>query len=168
MEPGIDASRGTPALQGADLRRSDGTVGAEVEILGADGALRSRLRPRDLRIVFLDDPATGGSVDAWSARATASFTPRTSGTHRFKVKTNGQATLTVDGAPVADEVDLVAGRPVALELVARSDDPQQRLGAELRCAPPLPPDGFERAVAAAAAAEVTIVVVGLDKLIDLT
>lgn len=158
---GGDASRGTPALQGADLRRGDGTPGVDVEILAADGAVRSRLRPRDFRIVFLDDPGDGPG-EGWSARATASFTPRASGPHRFKVKTNGEARLTVDGAPVTDEVELVAGTPVALELVARSDDPQMRLAAELRCAPPLAPDAFEHAVAAAGAAEVAVVAVGLD------
>jgi beta-glucosidase len=134
----------------------------DVAILGADGAVRSRLRPRDFRIVFLDDPASDGRVDAWSARATATFTPRASGPHRFKTKSNGEAHLTVDGAPVGDTVDLVAGQPVVLELVARSDDPQMRLAAELRCAPPEAPDAFDRAVAAGAAAEVAVVVVGLD------
>ena len=162
VEPGVTASRGTPALQGADLRRADGTVGVDVEIIGADGTVRSRLRPRDFRVVFLEDLPAGGAVDAWSARATASFTPLSSGAHRFKVKTNGEATLTVDGAPVGEAVELQAGHAVELELVARSDDPQQRLAAELRCAPPEAPDAFERAVAAAADAEVALVVVGLD------
>ena len=46
--------------------------------------------------------------------------------------------------------------------MARSDDPQMRLAAELRCAPPLAPDAFEQAVAAARAADVAIVAVGLD------
>jgi beta-glucosidase len=162
VEPGVTASRGTPALQGADLRRADGTAGVDVEILGADGAMRSRLRPRDFRVVFLDDPSGDGRVDVWSARASAIFTPRASGPHRFKIKTNGHATLTVDGAPAGDAVDLVAGHPVSLELVASSDDPQMRLAAELRCAPPESPDDFDRAVAAAAEAEVALVVVGLD------
>jgi beta-glucosidase len=162
VEPGVTASRGTPALQGADLQRSDGTVGVDVEIVGADGSVRSRLRPRDFRVVFLDDPSSDGRVDAWSARATASFTPRASGPHRFKIKSNGEAHLTIDGAPAGDSVDLVAGQPVALELVARNDDPQMRLAAELRCAPPEAPDAFDRAVVAAAAAEVAVVVVGLD------
>jgi len=162
VEPGVTASRGTPALQGADLRRADGTAGVDVEILGADGAVRSRLRPRDFRVVFLDDPAADGTFEAWSARATASFTPRVTGAHRFKVKGNGVSSLTVDGAAVGDSVALVAGQPVLLELVATSDDPQIRLAAELRCAPPEAPDALETAVAAAAAAEVALVVVGLD------
>ena len=67
VEPGVTASRGTPALEGADLRRADGTVGVDVEILDGDGAVRSRLRPRDFRVVFLDDPAADGTVDGWSA-----------------------------------------------------------------------------------------------------
>lgn len=162
VEPGLTASRGTPALQGADLRRADGSIGVDVEILGADGSVRDRVRPRDFRIVFLDAPGGGGPVGGWSARASASFTPRGSGVHRFKVKTNGEATLTVDGAVVVDEVDLVAGQPVALEVLARSDDPQMRLAAELRCAPPETADAFERAVRAATDAEVALVVVGLD------
>ena len=162
VEPGVTASRGTPAMQGADLRRADGTVGVDVEIRGADGTVRSRLRPRDFRVVFLDDPDAGGVVAAWSVQATASYTPRASGPHRFKVKTNGEATLTVDGAPVGDTVKLQAGHAVELELVARSDDPQQRLTAELRCEPPELPDALQRAVAVAADAEVAIVVVGLD------
>jgi beta-glucosidase len=162
VEPGIDASRGTPALQGADLRRADGTVGVDVEILSSDGSVRSRLRPRDFRVVFIDDSGPADADDGWSARATAAFTPRTSGAHRFKVKTNGEASLTVDGADVAEVVDLEAGRSVVLELVARSDDPQMRLAAELRCAPPRAPDAFERAVAAAGAADAAVVAVGLD------
>ncbi|MEO6318670.1 MAG: glycoside hydrolase family 3 C-terminal domain-containing protein, partial [Acidimicrobiales bacterium] len=162
VAPGPSASRGTPALQGADLRRADGTVGVDVEIIGADGAVRDRVRPRDFRIVFLDDSGGGGVVEAWSARASATFTARVSGTHRFKVRSNGDATLTVDGAEVGDAVDLVAGEPVALDLRVRTTAPRQRLGAELRCAPPEPADAFERAVAAATAADVAVVVVGLD------
>jgi beta-glucosidase len=163
VEPGPSASRGTPALAGADLRRADGTTGVDVEIVGAGGAVRSRLRPRDFRVVFLDDPDAEGSVEPWSARVTATFTPRTSGRHRFKVKGNGETALTADAVAVgSDGIDLVAGEPVALELTARSDDPQMRLAAELRCQPPEPADAFERAVAAAAGAEVAVVVVGLD------
>ena len=117
VEPGVVASRGTPAMQGADLRRADGTVGVDVEILGADGAVRRRLRPRDFRVVFLDDPAGDGRVDAWSARATATFTPRVSGVHRFKIKTNGEATLTADGA--RDRGDRRPGRRAASGARAR-------------------------------------------------
>ena len=161
VEPGPGASRGTPALSGADLQRADGTTGVDVEIVGADGEVRAQLRPRDFRVLFLDDPSTDATT-AWFARASATFRPRLSGVHHFKVKTNGDATLTADGLPVGDSVDLTAGEPVHLELVVRLDDPRQRLAAELRCAPPEPADAFEQAVAAASAADAAVVVVGLD------
>jgi beta-glucosidase len=161
VEPGPPASRGTPALDGADLQRADGTTGVDVEILDAAGEVRDRLRPRDFRIMFLDDPGTGPVTD-WSARASASFRPRRTGLHRVKVKTNGQATLTVDGAPVGDSIELITGMQVHLELLVHLDDPRQRLVAELRCAPPEPVDALEQAVAAAREADAAVVVVGLD------
>jgi beta-glucosidase len=161
VEPGPGASRGTPALDGADLQRADGTTGVDVEIVGSDGEVRARLRPRDFRVLFLDDDGTGAPTE-WRARASAMFRPRTTGRHRFKVKTNGEGSLTADGEPVGDSVELTAGQPVQLELVVRLDDPGQRLAAELRCAPPEPPDALERAVAAARAADAAVVVVGLD------
>ncbi|MFL6206480.1 MAG: beta-glucosidase family protein [Acidimicrobiales bacterium] len=160
VEPGPSASRGTPALDGADLERADGTRGVDVEILGGDDEVRARLRPRDFRVMFLDDP--GATATSWSARASASYRPRVTGLHRFKVKTNGDATLTVDGEPIADTVALTAGQPVRLELVVRLEDPTQRLAAEVRCAPPEAEDALERAVAAAGAADAAVVVIGLD------
>ena len=161
VEPGPAASRGTPALSGADLTRPDGTTGVDVEIVGDGGDVRARLRPRDFRIMFLDDPGVDTSTP-WSARAAAWFQPRATGVHRFKVKTNGDSTLTADGVPVTDGIELTAGDAVLLELIVRLDDPRQRLAAELRCAPPEPDDALERAVAAARDAEAAVVVVGLD------
>lgn len=160
VEPGVAASRGTPAIPPGDLRRADGTVGADAEIVGADGAVRARLRPREMRVLFLDDatePEAG-----WTARLTSSFTPRATGPHRFKVKSNGAPTLSVDGDEVDGVVELVAGEAVDLELVVGLDDPRQRLAAEVRCEPPMADDAFEQAVAAASDADVAVVVVGLD------
>jgi len=162
VDAGLTASRGTPAMQGADLRRADGTPGVDVEIVAADGEVRARLRPRDFRVVFLDDPGDDAASVGWSARVSATYRPRATGLHRFKAKTNGEAALRVDGAAVGDLIELTEGIPVQLELVTRLDDPRQRLAAELRCAPPEPVDAFERAVAAARDADAAVVVVGLD------
>ena len=122
------------------------------------------LRPRDFRILFLDDPGRRTR----SARAGRRGRPRRSrraspGPHRFKVKTNGEATLTVDGAAAGDEVDARGGS-------SPSRSSSWRAATTRRCAwPPSsaarrrwPPDAFEQAVAAARAADVAIVVVGLD------
>ena len=90
--------------------------------------------------------ASTGTVDGWSARATATFTPRASGPHRFKVKTNGEATLTVDGAAAGD-----GGRPAwpvsrsRWSCVARSDDPADAPGRRAALRPadarPMPSSG---------------------------
>jgi beta-glucosidase len=161
VEPGPRATRGTPALEGSDLTRGDGTAGVDVEIVGGGGQVLARLRPRDLRVTFLDDVG-GPDADGWFARATTTFVPRADGLHHFKVKTNGEATLTADGVAVGDAIELRAGVPAALELVARTEDPRDRLFAEVRCAPPEAPDALERAVAVAGAADAAVVVIGLD------
>ena len=158
VEPGCRASRGTPSLDGRDLRRADGTAGVDVVVLDAAGEVRHRLRPRDFRVLFLDDNHVAG----WSVRASARFEPAATGTHRFKLKTNGEARVLVDGEPVDEAVELEAGRTVELAVEATSPDPAMRLMVELRCARPEPPDAFERAVAAAGDAGAAVVVVGLD------
>ncbi|MGK2950076.1 MAG: beta-glucosidase family protein [Acidimicrobiales bacterium] len=165
VEEGLRATRGTPALEGRHLRRADGGVGVDVELVGADGEVRDRLAPRDFRVVLLDESGDEDAPAAWTGRAVSTFTPARSGAHRFKVKTNGQVTFTIDGRsldPVDDTIDLDAGRPVPIELTAEVSDPAMRLAVEVRCSPPEAPDDFDRAVAAAAAAEVALVVVGLD------
>jgi beta-glucosidase len=162
VEQGCRASRGTPALDGHDLRRADGTAGVDVEVVDAAGGTLHRLRPRDFRVVFLGDATVGDDVPEWSVRATAALRATTTGPHRFKLKTNGDAQLFVDDEPVVEEVDLEAGRTVALRVEASTPDPGMRLSVELRCARPEPADAFERAVAAAADADVAVVVVGLD------
>lgn len=163
VEEGCRASRGTPALDGHDVRRADGSPGVDVEVVDADGTTINRLEPRDFRVVFLGDAAVGeGASPQWSVRARAQLTATSTGAHRFKLKTNGEARLSVDGEPIADEVELDEGRTVELLVEASTPDPGMRLSVELRCARPERPDAFERAVAAAASAEAAVVVVGLD------
>ena len=101
VEEGCRASRGTPALDGHDVRRADGSPGVDVEVVDASGATILSLRPRDFRVVFLGDAGVGDEGSRhWSVRATAQLTATTSGVHRFKLKTNGEAHLSVDGVSV--------------------------------------------------------------------
>lgn len=158
---GCRASRGTPAIDGGRLRRADGSVGVDVEVVAPDGTVRDGLRPRELRVLFLDAPGQG--VAGTTVRATARYLPEATGPHRFKRKANAPAVLHVDDQQIGDDlVDLVAGEPVALRLEATVEDPDVRLAMELRCDPPLAEDAFEHAVAAAAGADAAVVVVGLD------
>ncbi|MDP1805367.1 MAG: glycoside hydrolase family 3 N-terminal domain-containing protein, partial [Acidimicrobiales bacterium] len=119
VEPGCDASRGTPALDGRWLRRADGSTGVDVEILDGAGDVQQRLRPREFRAVFLDDPDPSQAITGWTVRASATYTPQASGEHRFRVKTADEATFTVDGEPAGEVVPLVAGSPVQLVVEAR-------------------------------------------------
>ena len=162
VEPGCGASRGTPAIEGRSLRRADGTVGVDVEILDGAGVVRQHLRPRDFRVVFLDDPNPEATIIGWTVRASAQYRPAVSGPHRFRMKTTDEAELYVDGERAGEVVDLEAGRAVPLVVEAHSTNPRARLAVELRVAAPEPADAFERAVAAAAGADAAIVVVGLD------
>jgi beta-glucosidase len=163
VEEGCRSSRGTPALDGTRLRRADGTAGVDIEVLDETGAVRQHLRPRIFRAMFLDDARDAESIGSPSIRATATFTPSVSGLHRFKLRTRDAATLFVDDAEVSDEIGLTEGVPVELRVEAHNDDPHARLMVELRCSFPDPPDAFDRAVAAAAEADVAVVAVGLDE-----
>jgi beta-glucosidase len=162
VEAGCDASRGTPAIDSRLLRRADGSVGVDVEILDADGNVRHVLRPRELRVMFLDDPDPAQATPGWRVRASTTLTPEATGPHRFKLKTADDARLLIDGEPAGEEVDLVAGTPVELVVEASSPNPAARLMVEVRMSAPQPEDAFERAVAAAAAADAAVVVIGLD------
>jgi beta-glucosidase len=105
---------------------------------------------------------------------TGSYTPAWSGPHAFSARTAGRVRLWVGDAVAADgwdesegrrtvggTADLTSGEAVAVRLEWTSgahDD----LGLDLRVLEPLPDDLAERAVAAAAGADVAVVVVGLD------
>lgn len=160
VEEGCRSSRGTPALDGGHLRRADGTTGVDVEVVDVEGTVRHQMRPRVFRVMFLDDDGQFGQL---SIRATAMFTPAVSGVHRFRLRTAGEATLFVDGVEVGEEVTLEVGVAVELRVEARNDNPNARLMVELRCGFPEPADAFERAVAAAGAADAAVVAIGLDE-----
>jgi beta-glucosidase len=109
---------------------------------------------------------------AWSARVTAAYVPEWVGEHTFKLRSGGPARLFVDDQLVVDGAEaysvtathgLVDERPHQLRVeIGAPADGAVFHGAEVRVAPPRRDDLLERAVAAAAAADVAIVVVGLD------
>jgi beta-glucosidase len=106
----------------------------------------------------------------WSARVTAAYMPERGGEHTFKLRADGRARLFVDDQLVVDGSD--AYSVTATHLLAEDRPYQLRLelglspggfhGAEVRVAPPRRDNLLERAVAAAAEADVAVVVVGLD------
>jgi beta-glucosidase len=113
-----------------------------------------------------------------SARITGTYRPADTGMFMFELRGAGRMRLLVDGRTIVDgwergdgpptgEVELLEG--VGHELLLEYEappDPVWMTGVQLRVRPPLHDDMLERAVAAAAAAEVAIVVVGLTTELD--
>jgi beta-glucosidase len=128
-------------------------------------------------------PPHGLETGRWSVRLSATFTPDVSGAWRLGLEAAGRAVLRLDGEVVVDNSDpvrgssfygagsdpvevahaLEAGRAYALnvELWPRSLS-NPIMGVRIGAARPDPGDEFERAVAAAADADVAVVVAGLN------
>ena len=131
---------------------------------------------------WMGEPGPGVPVGAFSARATTTFTPGVSGPWRFRLESVGQARLLLDGdvavdnwsptpgrtfyglgsEPVEGALDLDGSRGYELVLEYRLAGGPPLAGVRLGAVPELPDDALERAVAAAAAADVAVVVVGSD------
>ena len=135
--------------------------------------------------VWLGEPAPGVAPGDFSARMSARFTPDVSGRWTLSVSGVGTARLFFDGELVADTVDAPTGAGllglfttpteyaveltagVAHEVVAEidaaaADGPVALAGLTVEARPPDQPDAVERAVRAAAEADVAVVVVGRD------
>ena len=164
-EPGCVTSRAVPLL---DTR----TVWTIEYFAGPDcsGAPVHATEHRRSAFRWTEPPHPALAGAAWAARITAAYVPDRLGEHTFKVRGDGRARLFVDDRLVVDGSDaysvtathpLVEDRPHELRLELGLSAGGFH-GAEVRVAPPWPDDMLERAVAAAAAADVTVVVVGLD------
>jgi len=159
--------------------------GFEVEIFAGaawEGPVVHRRHLPEMRFFFFDPPAADLPAEGWSLRARATVVARESGRHRFALTQCGRARVLVDGAVLLDgvthppppggtdfyglaseeleaELDLVAGSPVDVVVEFRTHPGEL---AALRVGFRLPDvdDLLERAVDAAAAADVCLVVVG--------
>jgi beta-glucosidase len=184
-EVGCRIDRGLPPI---DLRLvASPARGAEsVDIAYFDntelaGAPVSTAVAHTARSIWIGPPQPALTVGAWSVRLATTFTPDVAGAWQLGLESAGRATLLLDGdivvdnsepsrgpgfygagsAPVDVTVDLAAGHAYELvvELWPRSET-SPIMGVRIGAAPPDTGDEFERAVAAAAEAEVAVVVVG--------
>jgi beta-glucosidase len=170
-QPGCSTAGEMPAL---DLRLVGGGLDLDY-VAGTDpGAAAVRTtRVARARVAWREAPLDGLETGGWSARLTGVLVPRWTGPHQFKLRTRGSVRLWLDDALVVDgsdtdrtasprgTADLEAGTPyrVHIDLVPPAAPAG---GLEIRCTEPVPGDLLERAVAAAAGADVAVVVVGLD------
>jgi len=184
-ERGCDIDKGVPPLQGEAVRGQDGTPGFDVDFyvgpaLAGEPVGRSHFP--DSRLLFVDRPHPALPSGVYSWRATSRFTAAESGVHVFTMGQSGQARMFIDGEVVLDgvtatppkgdryfgvvsgdlevEVVLEAGQSVELAIEYSSADASFLRGVLAGCRLPAPDDLMERAVAAAAAADVAVVVIG--------
>jgi beta-glucosidase len=133
------------------------------------------------RIIWIGPPHPGLAVGDCSARLSATFTPDVAGAWRLGLESAGRSVLRLDGEIVVDNSEPTRGSgfygagsepvEVTMDLAAGHEyelvvDVWPRaatspiMGARIGASPPDRGDEFERAVAAAAEADVAVVVVG--------
>jgi beta-glucosidase len=133
------------------------------------------------RVLWIGPPQPGLTIGECSVRCSTTFTPDVPGAWQLGLESAGRAVLRLDGEVVVDNsepsrgssfygagsepvdvtMDLAAGRSyeLAVEVWPRSSS-SPILGARIAASPPDTGDEFERAVRAAAEADVALVVVG--------
>ena len=179
-EVGCRIDRGLPAI---DLRLlAEETLHVSYfdnpDLEGAPVATESA---HTARVLWIGPPHPDLAIGQCSVRLAATFVPEVSGAWRLGLESAGRAVLRLDGDVVVDNSDPVRGssfygagsEPVevtfdlaaghtyelAVDIWPRSGS-SPIMGARIGAAPPDTGDEFERAVAAAASADVAVVVVG--------
>lgn len=175
-EKGCDLGHGIPPI---DLR----LLGDGMRLEYFAGSLDDDVAYTDVlltsRFITLGDPAPGLPVTAFSLRASAVFRPDVTGAWQLGIANTGTARVLLDGEVVLDNTDPIPGgsffgmgsRRLAevfdlddardYELVVEMQSAGLPIaGFELGAARPREVDLMERAIAAAAEADVAIVVVG--------
>ena len=185
-EPGPGTDLFLPPLTRMGVTDLDGRPGLTVEFwVGQEpaGPPIARYNVKSSTLHMFGDLPAGVPQDNYFARLSARLTPAVSGPHRIAMRGLGGRRLFVDGKPAADEweaptgvdiptalfageergatFDLEAGKGVLIVGEAHSVGPEPSLLA-LGCAAPAATDALASAVAAAASADVAVVVVGND------
>ncbi len=175
-EPGISIDRGVPLLTDHLM-----PAGLHIDYFASprDTAPVASESLHGGRMIALGDPVPGVPVGTHTGRATGTVTADLPGTWIFGLTSTGTARLLIDGEPLLDtatatkggsffglgthqiiaEVELAAGRQLELSIEYESTG-EPIAGFEIGLARPHDPDMMDRALAAAAEADLTIVVVG--------
>ncbi len=185
-EAGCLIHKTLPPLDARWTAREDGEPGLEVAYfagLELEGEAVLRQRSREAVFNWFGSFAPEVEVNAFSARVSARFTPAESGSFAFSLTSAGRSRLRIDGRELVDnwtrqtrgeaffgmgssevrgEVELEAGRTYLLEAEYSRQDSPLLAGLKVGCLPPVPDDMLERAVAAAAAADAAVLIVGLN------
>ena len=191
-EAGADTVRSLPVLggggdDGAQIVAPDGTDGLALDIFQGPDFVGEPVerQSRPTGELFCFGPPSPAAGREFSARLLGTLTAEESGPWELSLAQSGAARLLVDGAVVIDgatrplppgpsffgtgseevrvELDLVAGRSV--EIVVELANPTGSLlsGVRVGARPAPPTDLVDRAVAAAAAADTVVLVVGTSR-----
>jgi beta-glucosidase len=182
---GCSLDSSPPVCEGLQLRTPDGSPGLLIECFAGTqlaGEPAGRITASDTQLAFTEPPAVGLDMQDWSLRASGTFSPLEDGEHRWSLSQAGRARLFIDGTLVLDgtidppgpgqhffglgsadleaSMTMSAGRsyPIVIELTSEASF--MVMGFRVGCQPIDAPDLMDRAEAAAAAADVAIVVVG--------
>ncbi len=179
-EPGCLIDRQVPALDASRLLTPGGEPGLAVEFSAAGSVVAASVS-ESTRLLYLGSPATGVPESGWTLTARAAFTPAVTGEHTVALSQVGQAVVRLDGQVVLDgrgapvgggadffglagptltsAVQLTADVPVELVIEYSSSElPLHALHVGIGVA--ASDDILTRAVDAARAADVAVVVVG--------
>ena len=185
FEPGCLIDKSAPLLTGSSLTAPSGEQGFRVELFDnadLEGEPVAVVNRDTSRIAFAGEQLPASARTAFSARATTQFTVSRSGIYQFEVTQVSPTRVLLDGEIVVDGVanpatpgsaffgfgGLVTPATVELaagsthELVIETLAPRFLMfaGADVGVRMPIGDDSIDRAVAAAGAADVAIVVVG--------
>jgi beta-glucosidase len=184
--PGCVIDRFCPGLDARRVTTPAGVPGVLMEVFDGRQWAGDPVRVdtvRSLSQVFYGEIPDVADDQSFSVRLSAKFVPEVSGTHVLGVACSGTVRVLLDGAgvltvssrdltgdtfygygtdEVCTEVDLVAGREVEFCAEFVRDTPSAIVGTIIGLRTPETQDLFATAVAAAAQAEVAVVVVGLD------
>jgi beta-glucosidase len=185
-EPGVRTDKRTPLPRGHQLIGPDGEPGLELSFINGDdpnGPVVTTQRSTTTNLQYLGSAPTGVDPNAFLLRVSGAFVPEVDGPHEVGAIVTSAAEVVVGttmvlsdpdrrlprgdafyglgSIEVLETIELTAGQPVTIDV----DMKVQRGfgGLRLGFRSPEPADLLDRAVDAAAAADVAIVVVGTNE-----
>jgi beta-glucosidase len=186
-EPGCTIDRTAPPLGRPRVRTANDEPGFEVEFFASEdcsGPVAHRARFDEASLFFFGAPAAGVAESCFSLRAVGELTVDRSGEHQLTLAQAGRARVWIDDRLILDGasqppppgsrffgmaseeisagVELNAGSTARIVLEYSSRESFFLRGALLGYRPPSSPDPLADAAAAAARADVAVVMVGTD------
>ncbi len=188
-EPGVRIDRLTPVVRRGQLRRPDGEPGLHVSYVNGtdwDGDVAAEETAPTSLVRFFGSTPPGIDPRAFATRIEGSFVPDTDGTHTIGVVSTGPVNVAVDAGDgmttivddpnmelprseeffgygsdeVTTNIECRAGVPVPLSIKWATAAGNGFAAIRVGVRSPEPADLMDRAVAAAAAADIAVVMVG--------